>query len=85
MKSIRSALRNKTDFNIDCGEVTTDVQFVGDNERHGVFSGLGQGVTWTDTTYKDNFAIITVKISANGTETKTLEVRSNQSNYTVQL
>jgi hypothetical protein len=78
------ASANGTDFNIDCGEVTTDVQFVGDNERHGVFSGLGQGVTWTDTEYTEKYATIKVKISVNGTE-KTLDVRSNQSNYTVQL
>ena len=79
------ASTNGTDFDIDCGEVTTDVQFVGDNERHGVFSGLGQGVTWTDTEYVEKYATIKVKISVNGTEKKSLVVRSNQSNYTVQL
>ncbi len=79
------ASTNGTDFDIDCGEVTTDVQFVGDNERHGVFSGLGQGITWTDTEYTEKYATTSVKILVNGAEKKTLEVRSNQSNYTVQL
>ena len=80
------ASTNGTDFNIDCGEVTTDVQIVGDNERHGVFSGLGQGVTWTDTNYEGKNAIIYVDISV-GEEKKVSKkpLRSNQSNYTVQL
>mgnify|MGYP003499821257 CR=1 FL=1 len=76
-----------TDFTIDCGQVSTSAQTLGNtqSQKHGVFSGLGQGITWTDETYTDKFATTQIKLFAGKTEKLTMEVRSNQNAYNVQL
>lgn len=74
-------------YTIDCGQVTTGAQQVGSTgtEKHGMFTGLGAGYTWTDTTYTGKFAETDIQISANGTPVKTMTVRSDVSSYNVQL
>lgn len=83
-------------YTIDCGQVYTQSQNLGtsDKEKHGVFSNLGQGFTWTDTEYKGKFAETKVKIFAlpaeNPTEsaaikTKGLTIRSDSSPITIQF
>lgn len=81
------ASENGTDYSLDCGEVSTRAEVLGSSQilRHGVFSGLGQGITWTDTTYTGKFAEINVKLFVNDTEKLTMKVRSDKSAYTVQL
>ena len=76
-----------TEFTIDCGQVSTAAQTLGSsqNQKHGMFSGLGQGITWTDETYTDKFATTQIKLFAGETEKLTMEVRSNQNSYNVQL
>lgn len=74
-------------YTVDCGQVTTFSQQVGSNgvEKHGVFSGLGDGYSWYDTTYTGKFAETDIQICANGTPVKTMNVRSDVSSYNVQL
>lgn len=78
-----------TDFTIDCGQVSTSAQTLGNtqSQKHGVFSGLGQGITWIDTTYTEKFATTTIKLFVGGAEKESLqmEVRSNEPSYTIQL
>ena len=81
------ASENGIDYSLDCGEVSTRAEVLGSSQilRHGVFSGLGQGITWTDTTYTGKYAEINVKFFVDGTEKSTMKVRSDKSAYTVQL
>ena len=78
-----------TDFTIDCGQVSTSAQTLGNtqSQKHGVFSGLGQGITWEDTTYTEKFATTTIKLFVSGVEKEALQmqVRSNESSYNVQI
>lgn len=73
-------------YSIDLGHVTTSSQALGTSgtEKHGTFSGLGNGYTWTDTEYTDKFSKIDVEIKA-GAVAKQVQLRSDDSNYTVQL
>ena len=85
--SMKSSGSSETDFSIDCGEVSTRAENLGNSEKqkHGIFSGLGQGITWTDTTYTGKYAETKVKFFVNGTEKLEKTVKSNQPTYTVQL
>jgi len=72
----------------DLGQVTTYAQTIGtsSSEKHGVFSGLGNGYTWNDSSYTGKFATLLVDISAAGVVKKSAyELRSDVANYTVQL
>lgn len=85
--SMKSSGNSETDFSIDCGEVSTRAENLGNSEKqkHGIFSGLGQGITWSDTTYTGKYAETRVKFFVNGTEKLEKTVKSNQPTYTVQL
>lgn len=74
-------------YTIDCGQVTTVSQQVGTNgtEKHGTFTGLGEGYFWYDFEYTGKFAQTDVQISAGGTPKKTMTIRSDVSSYNVQL
>ena len=76
-------------YTIDGGQVTTTSQTVGTSstEKHGVFSGLGSGSYWTDSSYTGKFSTIKAQViadDATGTS-KEIELRSNDSSYNVQL
>ena len=73
------------DFIIDCGAVSTRAETIGTsgNQKHGTFSGLGQGITWTDFNYTDKYAETTIKLYVDEVEKISKVVRSNQQNYTV--
>ena len=75
------------DFTIDCGQVSTAAQTLGNtqNQKHGVFSGLGQGISWADDSYTDKYATTQIKLFVGDVEKKLMEVRSNQPSYNVQL
>ena len=78
---------------IDCGQVYTQSQVLGtsDSEKHGTFSGLGNGAFWYDTEYTDKFASTKVKIQAPDIseetpgKSKIIEIRSDNSSITIQL
>lgn len=74
-------------YDIDCGEVTTGSQTIGSSgtQNHGVFTGLGAGYFWYDTSYTEKYVNIDVKIFEGSTEKLTLQLRSDVSNYTVQI
>lgn len=80
-------------YSIDCGQVYTQSQVLGTSgsEKHGTFSGLGNGFFWYDTEYTDKFAETKVKIQASdiseGTpgKSKEIDIRSDNSSVTVQL
>lgn len=76
-----------TNFDIDCGEVTTYSQTKGStsDEKHGLFSGLGNGITWKDSKYTGKYAETEVEIYVSGTSKKVMQVKSNNSSYNVQL
>lgn len=72
----------------DLGQVTTYAQTLGTSgtEKHGTFSGLGNGYTWTDTSYTGKYTSIKVDIKVSGADKKSnMELRSDISSYTVQL
>ena len=71
---------------IDCGQVYTQSQVLGTSgsEKHGTFSGLGNGAFWYDTEYTEKFAPTTVEIQASG-KSKIIEIRSDVTSITVQL
>ena len=76
------------DFTIDCGETTTYAQAVGSSgtQTHGNFSGLGNGATWTDTTYTTKYSTIEVKFYVDETDTGTTKtLRSDTASYNVSL
>lgn len=85
---------------IDCGQVYTQSQVLGTNgsEKHGTFSGLGNGAFWYDTEYTDKFASTRVKIQASDIsegapdisegvpgKSKIIKIRSDVTSITVQL
>ena len=78
---------------IDCGQVYTQSQVLGTSgsEKHGTFSGLGNGAFWYDTEYTDKFASTKVKIQAPDIseetpgKSKIIEIRSDNSSITIQL
>lgn len=75
-------------YTIDLGEATTRAETIGTSgtEKHGVFSGLGAGCFWEDTTYTERYATLDVKIYADGSEKKGMTLRSDKSGaYDVQL
>ncbi len=74
-------------FTIDCGEVTTSAQTVGNSgtQTHGNFSGLGNGFFFTDTSYTEKNKIIEVEFYANGNPAGTASFRSDTSSYNVKL
>ena len=80
-------------YTIDCGQVYTQSQVLGtsDSEKHGTFSGLGNGAFWYDTEYTDKFASTKVKIQAQDIseetprKSKIIEIRSDVTSITVQL
>ena len=80
-------------FSIDCGQVYTQPQTLGTsgNEKHGTFSGLGNGSFWYDTEYTEKFAATKVKIQAPNIseetpgKSKIIEIRGDNSSITVQL
>lgn len=72
-------------FDIDCGEVSTQSEVLGAtaSEKHGVFSNLGAGYFWTDSEYKGRYAETKLQILVDNAVVKTLDVRSNSSNYNI--
>lgn len=73
------------DSGVDLGQVTTYSQNIGNGvEKHGVFSGLGSGYTWTDTAYTGKYSTLDVKITG-GVKSLTKTLRSDATTYTVQL
>ncbi len=75
-------------FSIDCGEAYTQAQTVGTSstQTHGYFNGLGNGATWTDTSYTGKYTTIDVKFFVDGTEINTIKtLRSDTSPVTVKL
>lgn len=73
-------------YTIDLGQTTTSAQAIGTNgtEKHGVFSGLGSGSYWLDSTYTGKFSTVEVEVSG-GSKTKKMTLRSDIPDYTVQL
>ena len=73
-------------YTIDCGQVYTQSQVLGtsSSEKHGTFSGLGNGAFWYDTEYTDKFASTKVKIQAPG-KSEIIKIRSDVTSITVQL
>ena len=73
-------------YTIDLGQATTYAQTIGTSgtEKHGVFSGLGNGYTWTDNSYTGKYSTIDVEVSGGG-KSKQCTLRSDSANYTVQL
>lgn len=84
-KVTMTSLGSGTEYTIDCGEVTTGSREIGTTgtEKHGVFSGLGSGVTWEDTKYKDKYAVTSVRIFVEGVQKKEMSVRSDTTSYNV--
>lgn len=82
-----SAKDSDGNYTIDCGQVSTQAQSIGTTgtEKHGVFTGLGDGITWTDTEYTGKYATKDVRISVEGDPKKDMTVRSNVPSYNVQL
>ena len=78
-----------TDFSIDCGEVTTSSQIMGTTqyEKHGMYSGLGAGITWNDFSYTGKYATTSVRFYINraATEIREMEIRGDIGSYTVNL
>lgn len=87
-------------YTIDCGQVYTQSQVLGTSgsEKHGTFSGLGNGAFWYDTEYTDKFASTRVKIQASDIsegapdisegvpgKSKIIKIRSDVTSITVQL
>ena len=81
------------EYTIDCGQAYTQSQVLGTSgsEKHGTFSGLGNGAFWYDTEYTDKFASTKVKIQAPDIseetpgKSKIIEIRSDNSSITIQL
>lgn len=73
------------DYELDCGETTTYSQTIGTSaaEKHGVFSGLGSGNYWTDSTYTGRYAEVSAKIFVEGNEKLTKDIRSSTPSYNV--
>lgn len=75
-------------FSIDCGEAYTQAQTVGTSstQTHGHFNSLGNGATWTDTSYTEKYTTIDVKFFVDGTEINTIKtLRSDTASVTVKL
>ena len=79
-------------YTVNLGETTTAAQSVGNNgtEKHGTFSGLGNGYFWTDTTYTEKYSSADLKVvvyAKDGSELASEErtLRSDASSPTVQL
>lgn len=75
-------------YTIDCGEVTTYAQTVGnsDKQTHGNFSELGNGFFFNDYSYTEKIKMIEVQFYANGTETGIVKtLRSDASSYNFKL
>lgn len=77
-------------YALDCGQVTTSAQTLGTSgqQKHGNFSGLGSGYTWTDETYTGRYTTATVLVTDDDPVSpvfKEFEVRSDVSEMTVQL
>lgn len=73
-------------FSIDLGQTTTTAITIGNSstQKHGQFSGLGNGNFWVDNSYTDKFATLDVEVIA---DTKTLDfsVRSDVGSHTIQI
>lgn len=80
-----TALSETPVFDIDCGEVSTQSEVLGStaSEKHGIFSNLGAGYFWTDNEYTGRYAETKLQIFVDNTVVKTLDVRSNSSNYNI--
>ena len=93
-------IKAEGEYTIDCGQVYTQSQVLGtsDSEKHGTFSGLGNGAFWYDTKYTDKFASTEVEIQASDIseetpdiseetpgKSKIIEIRSDVTSITVQL
>lgn len=75
-------------YTIDCGEVTTYAQTVGnsDKQTHGNFSELGNGFFFNDYSYAEKIKMIEVQFYANGIETGIVKtLRSDASSYNFKL
>lgn len=74
-------------FYIDCGEVTTYSDNLGttSQEKHGLFTGLGAGYGWIDTSYTGKYVETQVQFVKDGSVIKTMTVRSDTASYNVQL
>ena len=74
-------------YTIDCGEVTTYAQTVGNSEKqtHGNFSGLGNGFFFSDSTYTEKNKLIEVQFYADGNIVGTETFRSDSNSYNVRL
>ena len=79
-------IKAEDEYTIDCGQVYTQSQVLGTNgsEKHGTFSGLGNGAFWYDTGYTDKFAPTKVEIQSPG-KSEIIEIRSDVTSITVQL
>ncbi len=72
-------------FTIDCGETTSVAQTLGTSgtQTHGNFSGLGNGYSWTDSSYTNKYSTVDVQFFVDGSlipnTTKTL--RSDIASY----
>ena len=86
-------IKAEGEYTIDCGQVYTQSQVLGTSgsEKHGTFSGLGNGAFWYDTEYTDKFASTEVKIQAPNIseetpgKSKIIEIRGDNTSVTVQL
>ncbi len=74
-------------YTIDCGQVTTYAQAIGTGgaEKHGTFSNLGSGISWTDNSYTGKYAKAEVGIFVNGELKVEKTLRSDVGNYNVQI
>ncbi len=84
---------NDGNYTVSFGETTSAAQAVGTsgNEKHGVFSGLGNSYYWTDRLYSEKYSSAQLKVIVYGSDgtsvaaEKELTVRSDVNSYNVQL
>ena len=87
VKISMKAKDSEGNYTIDCGEVTTYAQTVGNSEKqtHGNFSGLGNGFFFSDSTYTEKNKLIEVQFYADGNIAGTETFRSDSNSYNVRL
>ena len=87
VKISMKAKDSEGNYTIDCGEVTTYAQTVGNSEKqtHGNFSGLGDGFFFSDSTYTEKNKLIEVQFYADGNIAGTETFRSDSNSYNVRL
>ena len=87
VKISMKAKDSEGNYTIDCGEVTTYAQTVGNSEKqtHGNFSGLGNGFFFSDSTYPEKNKLIEVQFYADGNIVGTETFRSDSNSYNIRL